>query len=174
MTGPFLFCPSALLTPAFVRCFKIKLSGGQGMKLAEAFGGLAVEEIKTKLAGATVRIYACPPPKAPEKPVTVRNDFLAEFVLQSPAFDGDTLLTVENPVVAKGVGVPLFVRVTGADGVVVADFSAGPGDMDVKLAATSCSKGAPVQITKFQIRPEKPNATMFVSPRDRLKQQQGG
>jgi hypothetical protein len=137
------------------------------MKLAQAFETCGVEEIKEALAGATLRIYSCPQPAAPEKPV-LRNGFLAEFVLATPAFDGDVIKPVESPVPGKDVGVPLFVRATKPDGTVIADFSAGPGDMDVKLAATSCSVGAPVEITKFQIRTGVPNPTRPVSPRDRM------
>jgi len=137
------------------------------MKLAEAFAKSGIEEIKAALDGATLRIYSCPQPQTPEKPV-LRNGFLAEFVLGSPAFEGDTIKPVENPVLAKDVGVPLFVRATKPDCSPIADFSAGPGDMDVKLADVSCSTGVPVEITKFQIRPEKPNPERPLSPRDRM------
>lgn len=138
------------------------------MKLAEAFAGCGVDEIKAALDGATLRIYSCPQPLTPEKPV-LRNGFLAEFILDSPAFDGESIKPVESPVSGKDVGVPLFVRATKADGTVIADFSAGPGDMDVKLAETSCSIGAPVQIVKFQIRPDRPNPSRPVSARDRMQ-----
>ncbi len=138
------------------------------MKLAEAFASCGVDEIKAALDGATLRVYSCPQPATPEKPV-LRNGFLAEFILASPAFDGETITPVESPVAGKDVGVPLFVRATKADGTVIADFSAGPGDMDVKLAETSCSIGAPVQIVKFQIRPDRPNPSRPLSARDRIQ-----
>lgn len=137
------------------------------MKLAEAYAGLGVDEIKAALAGATLRVYSCPPPATPEKPV-LRNNFLAEFVLASPAFKDEAIQLVENSVAAKDVGVPLFIRATTPDGTAIADFSAGPGDMDVKLAETSCSTGAPVQITKFQIRLASPNPTRPQNARDRM------
>lgn len=137
------------------------------MKLADAYKDCGIEEIKAALSGATLRVYSCPQPTTPEKPV-LRNGFLAEFTLGSPAFDGDALKPIESPVSGKDVGVPLFVRATRPDGTAIADFSAGPGDMDVKFAATSCSIGAPVEITKFQIRTGTPNPTRPVSPRDRM------
>jgi hypothetical protein len=137
------------------------------MKLAEAYAGQGIEEIKAALAGATLRVYSCPQPSSPEKPV-LRNGFLAEFLLASPAFEGEALQPVESPVAGKDVGVPLFVRATKPDGAVIADFSAGPGDMDVKLAETSCSIGAPVRIVKFQIRPQSDNPSRPVSARDRM------
>ena len=103
----------------------------------------------------------------PDKPV-LRNGFLAEFILASPAFMGEAVQLVESEVQAKDVGVPLFVRATKPDGTAIADFSAGPGDMDVKLAETSCSTGAPVRITKFQIRLASPNPTRPQNARDRM------
>ncbi|WOJ90294.1 hypothetical protein RZS28_03060 [Methylocapsa polymorpha] len=138
------------------------------MKLAEAFAGCGVDEIKAALGGATLRVYSCAQPDTPEKSV-FRNRFLAEFQLESPAFDGDSIRPVESPVAGKDVGVPLFVRATKADGTVIADFSAGPGDMDVKLAETSCSIGAPVQIVKFQIRPQSTHPSRRLSARDRMQ-----
>lgn len=137
------------------------------MKLAEAYANCTVEEIKAALAGATLRVYSCPQPATPEKPV-LRNGFLAEFTVASPAFDGDTIRMLESPVSGRDVGVPLFVRATKPDGAPIADFSAGPGDMDVKLASVSCSVGAPVAITKFQIRLSVANPTQPLSPRDRM------
>lgn len=138
------------------------------MKLAEAFTGASVDDVKAALGGATLRVYSCPQPATPEKPV-LRNGFLAEFTVASPAFDGEAINLVEGSVPGRDVGVPLFVRATKPDGAVIADFSAGPGDMDVKLAAISCSIGAPVQIVKFQIRPDKPNPSRLISARDRTQ-----
>jgi len=137
------------------------------MKVAEAYANCTVEEIKAALEGAILRVYSCPQPLTPEKPV-LRNGFLAEFTVASPAFEGETIHLVESPVPGKDVGVPLFVRATKPDGTPIADFSAGPGDMDVKLASVSCSVGAPVSITKFQIRPGVANPTRPLSPRDRM------
>jgi hypothetical protein len=140
------------------------------MKVAEAYAKSGIDEIKQALNGAILRVYAGPQPETPENPL-FRIRFLAEFVLSTPAFEGDKINPVESPVRAKDVGVPSFVRATHADDRPIADFSAGPGDMDVKLAETSCSTGAPVSIVKFQVRfagggiPERP-----LSPRDRAQQ----
>jgi hypothetical protein len=137
------------------------------MKLAKAYEGCGVEEIKAALAGATLHVYSCAQPATPEGSV-FRNRFLAEFVLADPAFEAESINPLENPVVGKDTGVPLFVRASRADGVVIADFSAGPGDMDVKFATTSCTAGAQVEITKFQIRLNSGNPKPFISPRDRM------
>jgi hypothetical protein len=137
------------------------------MKLAKAYEGCGIEEIKTALAGATIHVYSCAQPAAPEASL-FRNRFLAEFVLASPAFDGESIKTVENPVLGRDTGVPLFVRASKPDGTVIADFSAGPGDMDVKFATTSCTVGSQVEITRFQIRSSSNQAPRFVSPRDKL------
>lgn len=137
------------------------------MKLAQAYEGCGIEDLKAALAGATLHVYSCAQPTTPESSV-FRNRFLAEFVLGTPAFDGETIKPLENPVLGKDVGVPLFVRASKPDGAVIADFSAGPGDMDVKFATTSCTVGSQVEITKFQIRSSTTNPARFVSPRDRL------
>jgi hypothetical protein len=138
------------------------------MKLGKAYEGCGVDEIKGALAGATLHVYSCAQPATPESSV-FRNRFLAEFVLGNPAFDGETIKPRENPVVGKDVGVPVFVRASKPDGAVIADFSAGPGDMDVKFATTSCTAGAPVEITRFQIRLGSGNPKPFSSPRDRMQ-----
>jgi hypothetical protein len=137
------------------------------MKLAEPYTKCTIDEVKAALSGATLRFYSGQQPATPEQPV-LRTRFLAEFVLASPAFDGETILPVETPVPGKDVGVPLFARATTPDGAPIADFSAGPGDMDVKLGSVSCSVGAPVAITKFQIRLGVANPTRPLSPRDRM------
>lgn len=95
------------------------------MQLAEAFANKSVDEIKEALAGATLKVYSCPQPPTPDKPI-IRNHLLAEFTLGSPAFDGDQIILA--PVPAKNVGTPLFSRATTADGATIADFSTGPGD----------------------------------------------
>ncbi|HYP57614.1 MAG TPA: hypothetical protein VEQ35_04945 [Beijerinckia sp.] len=140
------------------------------MQLAEAYANKSVDEIKAALAGATLKVYSCPQPATADKPI-IRNGLLAEFVLGSPAFDGDAVKA--EPVPAKNVGTPLFSRATTPDGAVIADFSTGPGDSDIKLAEVSCSKGAPVTITKLQIRPDVANGVMPVSPRDKMVEKFG-
>jgi hypothetical protein len=138
------------------------------MKLAEAYAKCGIEEVKAALSGATLRFYAGQQPETPEQPI-LRSRFLAEFTLASPAFEGETIKPVESPVSGKDVGVPIFVRATKPDGSPIADFSAGPGDMDVKLGSVSCSVGAPVSITKFQIRLGVATPSRPLSPRDRIQ-----
>jgi|GEM_PF-886793 len=138
------------------------------MQLAAAYAEKSVDEIKAALAGATLRVYSCPQPKTPDHPI-IRNGFLAEFTLASPAFNGDEI--VAEPVPAKNVGTPLFSRATAADGAVIGDFSAGPGDSDLKLKEVSCSKDAIVTITKLQIRPDVENGKQPLSPRDKMVEQ---
>jgi hypothetical protein len=135
------------------------------MQLSAAYADKSVDEIKAALAGATLRVYSCPQPKTPDHPI-IRNGFLAEFTLASPAFNGEEIIA--EPVPAKNVGTPLFTRATTADGIVIGDFSAGPGDSDVKLKEVSCSKDAIVTLTKLQIRPGVENGRQPLSPRDKM------
>ncbi|QXX74994.1 hypothetical protein [Methylovirgula sp. HY1] len=141
------------------------------MQLAEAFASSDVDAIKVALEGATVRVYSCPQPEHPDKPI-IRNGFLAEFTFAAPAFVGDEPQFVDPKVPAKNVGTPLFVRAT-KDGTTIGDFSCGPGDSDVKLAEVSCSKDAPVRVTKFQIRPGIGNGVRPVSPTDVMREKTG-
>ncbi len=140
------------------------------MELAEAYANKSVDEIKEALAGATLRVYSCPQPATPNHPI-IRNGLLAEFVLGSPALDGDQVLV--EPVPAKNVGTPLFSRATTPDGATIADFSTGPGDSDIKLAEVSCSKDAPVKITKLQIRPGVANGVQPINPSDKMRERIG-
>ncbi len=134
------------------------------MQLAEAFAGSDTDAIKAAFEGATVRVYSCPQPETPDKPI-IRNGFLAEFTFASPAFVGDEPQFVEPKVPAKDVGTPLFARVT-KEGATIGDFSAGPGNSDIKLAEVSCSKDAPVKITRFRLQPGIPNGVRPVNPTD--------
>ena len=63
--------------------------------------------------------------------------------LESPIF-------AANPVPASSVGTPGFARARKADGTVIADFSAGPGDREIKFSEVSFSQGAPVKLTAFR------------------------
>ena len=63
---------------------------------------------------------------------------------------------------AASVGTPGFARAQKADGTVVADFSAGPGDREIKFSEVSFSPGAPVKIVSFRFDtegnwPERPD-----------------
>lgn len=140
------------------------------MQLAEAYANKSVDEIKAVLAGATLRIYACPQPATPDKPI-IRNQILAEFVLGSPAFNGDDIVAETVP--AKYVGTPLFGRATAADGTVIGDFSAGPGDSDIKTNEVSMSKDAPVTLTRFRIDSNIGNGVTPINPTDRMRERMG-
>lgn len=135
------------------------------MKVAEAFANCGIEELKALLAGGTLTIYSVARPITPDIPVD-RSGVLATFTFASPAFgpgsDGmESPAFAENPVAAKNVGTPGFARACKADGTVVADFSAGPGDREIKFDAVSCSQGAPIALKAFKFMleggwPEKP------------------
>lgn len=127
------------------------------MKLATAFAHCSPDEIKALLAGGSLTVYSVARPAGPDLPVD-RSAPLASFVFQSPAFaaseaEGESPLFVANPVAAASVGTPGFARACTADGTVVADFSAGPGDREVKFAEISCSQGAPVKVARFKFMP---------------------
>jgi hypothetical protein len=141
------------------------------MQLAEAFANSDVDAIKSAFDGATVRIYSCPQPVTADKPI-IRNGFLAEFTFASPAFVGDEPKFVDEKVPAKNVGTPLFGRVT-KDGATIGDFSCGPGDSDIKLAEVSCSKDAPVRVTRFRIQPGIANGVQPINPTDLMRERMG-
>lgn len=135
------------------------------MKRALAFAHCSVDEIKELLAGGTLTVYSVARPLTPDQAVD-RSGTLATFAFASPAF-GDTADGFEmpsfaaNPVPAANVGTPGFVRLRKADGTVIADLSAGPGDREVKFSEVSCSHGAPVKLAKLKFIveggwPEKP------------------
>lgn len=128
------------------------------MKVAEAFVESSLEDIKAALAGGTLTVYSVARPLTADLPVD-RSEALAVFSFASPAFgepvEGiETPAFVEETVAAESVGTPGFARACKEDGTVVADFSAGPGDREIKFAEVSCSKGAPVRITLFKIQEE--------------------
>jgi hypothetical protein len=136
------------------------------MNVASEFLGKTLDEVKLALAGGNLVIYSVGRPANADLPVE-RSGILATLTFASPAFaaaeDGQEIpVFVENSVPAQGVGVPGFGRACTADGRVVADFSAGPGDREIKLAEISCSTGAPVRIACFTINtlggwPERPD-----------------
>jgi hypothetical protein len=144
--------------------------GEPNMQLAEAYANKSVDEIKAALAGATLRIYSCPQPATPDKPI-IRNQLLAELVLGAPAFNGDDVVAETAP--AKYVGTPLWARATAADGSTIGDFSAGPGDSDIKTKEVSCSKDAPVTLTRFRIDPAVPNPKTPLNPMDKMCERDG-
>jgi hypothetical protein len=132
--------------------------GNFSVKVAQAFANCGVGELKALLDGGTLTVYSVARPPGPDIPVD-RSGVLAAFTFASPAFDAEKgglerPAFAENPVAAKSVGTPGFARACKADGTVVADFSAGPGDREIKFDAVSCSHGAPIAVKSFKFMPE--------------------
>jgi hypothetical protein len=136
------------------------------MNVASEFAGYTEDELKALLEGGTLTVYSVARPITADRSVD-RSAVLATFKFADPAF-GPAAEGIQppqfaaNPVPANSVGTPGFARATKADGTVVADFSAGPGDREIKFAEVSCSHGAPVKITKFKFIaeggwPERPD-----------------
>jgi hypothetical protein len=125
------------------------------MKLPSERAAATADDIKAQLSGATLTVYSVARPTTADIAVE-RSGILATFTFASPAFsaDGSTALFVANPVQAGNVGTPGFARARTADGATIADFSAGPGDREIKFSEVSFSAGAPVAITAFTIKPE--------------------
>ncbi|MBB6254489.1 hypothetical protein [Nitrospirillum iridis] len=136
------------------------------MNIATAYADLTLDEIKALLAGGTLTVHSVARPPSADQPVD-RSGVLAVFTFANPAFapaeDGlEKPLFLANPVPALDGGVPGFARARTADGTVVADFSAGPGDREIKFAEVSCSEKAPVRLTAFKVIaeggwPERPD-----------------
>ncbi len=136
------------------------------MNIASEFAGCSLDEVKAMLDGCTLTVYSVGRPITADRAVD-RSGILATFTFASPAFgpstdSAETPLFVANPVPAASVGTPGFARARKADGTVVADFSAGPGDREVKFAEVSCSQGAPVKVVAFRFVaeggwPERPD-----------------
>ncbi|MDR3464241.1 MAG: hypothetical protein P4L76_18205 [Beijerinckiaceae bacterium] len=135
------------------------------MNVTAEFAQASLDEIKEALSGGTLTIYSVARPISADHAVE-RSGVLATFTFATPAFgesteNGETPLFADSAVLAGTVGTPGFARARKADGTVVADFSAGPGDREIKFAEVSCSVGAPVRIARFAISeeggwPEKP------------------
>lgn len=128
------------------------------MNVALEFAHCSVDELKALLDGGTLTVYSVARPITADQPVD-RSGILATFTFASPAFgaasDGlESPIFAANPVAASGVGTPGFARARKADGTAIADFSAGPGDREIKFSEVSCSQGAPVALTKFKFMPE--------------------
>lgn len=115
----------------------------------------SLDDIKAALDGGTLTVYSVARPVTADKPVD-RSGVLATFTFGSPAF-GPATDGLEQPnfvaasVPAATVGTPGFARARKADGTTVADFSAGPGEREIKFAEVSCSPGAPVAVATFKI-----------------------
>jgi hypothetical protein len=125
------------------------------MKLADSFSDTSLDDIRTALAGGTLTVYSVARPASADAPVD-RSSVIATFTFASPAFgtpvDGlETPAFEQESVPAASVGTPGFARARMIDGIVVADFSAGPGNREIKFNEVSCSQGTPVRITQFRI-----------------------
>ncbi len=135
------------------------------MNVASEFANCSIDELKALLDGGTLTVYSVARPITADKPVD-RSGILATFTFASPAFgapaDGlEKPNFAANSVAATTVGTPGFVRARKADGTTVADFSAGPGNREVKFTEVSCSVGAPVTVVQFKFIehdwPERPD-----------------
>ncbi|MDO9708927.1 hypothetical protein [Paracraurococcus lichenis] len=125
------------------------------MNVATEFAACSLDEIQALLAGGTLTVYSVARPASADLPVD-RSGVLATFTFATPAFAADGAPAfVEAAVPAATVGTPGFARARKADGTVVADFSAGPGNREIKFAEVSCSPGAPVRVTAFQVLEER-------------------
>ncbi|MGD0633354.1 MAG: hypothetical protein ABSA13_03615 [Beijerinckiaceae bacterium] len=135
------------------------------MNVTAEFAQASLDEIKEALSGGTLTIYSVARPVSADHAVE-RSGVLATFTFATPAFgeptsNGETPLFADSAVLAVAVGTPGFARARKADGTDVADFSAGPGNREIKFAEVSCSVGAPVRVARFEISedggwPEKP------------------
>ena len=135
------------------------------MNVASEFISLSEDEIASLLAGGTLTVYSVARPISADTPVE-RSSPLVAFTFASPAFGPESggasaPRWVANPVAASGGGTPGFARARQADGKVIADFSAGPGDREIKFSEASFSPGAPVWIVAFKFAsptewPERP------------------
>ncbi|MGJ4884857.1 MULTISPECIES: hypothetical protein [unclassified Bradyrhizobium] len=125
------------------------------MNVALEFVESSLDDIKAALEGGTLTVYSVARPITADKPVD-RSGVLATFTFGSPAF-GAAVDGLEQPnfvatsVPAATVGTPGFARARKADGTTVADFSAGPGEREIKFTEVSCSPGAPVTVATFKI-----------------------
>ena len=114
------------------------------MNLASEFANCSLDEIKELLNGGTLTVYSVARPLTADLPVD-RSGVLATFTFATPAFgpaDGEyeSPNFEANPVTGTTVGTPGFLRARKADGTTVADFSAGPGDREIKFTEVSVSR----------------------------------
>ncbi|WP_238123429.1 MULTISPECIES: hypothetical protein [unclassified Xanthobacter] len=129
------------------------------MIVASDFAKCSLDEIKEALAGGTLTVYSVARPLSADAAVD-RSGKLAAFTFGTPAFNTPSEDGSEVPnfvvaaVPAVDVGTPGFARACKADGTVVADFSAGPGDREIKFTEVSCSNGAPVKVASFKFNAE--------------------
>lgn len=128
------------------------------MNVTQDFIPCSPNELKALFDGGTLTVYSVARPHTADQPVE-RSGVLATFTFATPAFgaasdDDENPAFAENPVVASSVGTPGFARARKADGTVIADFSAGPGNREIKFSEVSFSQGAPVKVTHFKMMAE--------------------
>ncbi|MDD2876956.1 MAG: hypothetical protein PHT60_05110 [Acidiphilium sp.] len=128
------------------------------MNVALAYAHLCTDDLMAALAGGTLTVYSVARPVSADLPVE-RSGVLATFTFSSPAF-GTAMSDLQTPqftqdiVPASGVGTPGFARACMADGTIIADFSAGPGNREIKFNEVSFSNNVPVSITEFRFMAE--------------------
>jgi hypothetical protein len=124
------------------------------MNVASELFPCSTDDLKSLMDGGTLAIYSVARPLTADAPVE-RSVLLATFTFATPAFgtaaDGlESPLFAANPVIAGNAGTPGFARARKADGSAIADFSAGPGDREIKFSEISFSQGVPIQLTAFR------------------------
>lgn len=128
------------------------------MNVALAFAHYCTEDLQAQLSGGTLTVYSVARPLNADLPAD-RSGVLATFTFATPAFaqtaEGGLTPQLAMAPIATVSGTPGFARARTADGTVVADFSAGPGDRELKFSEVSFSQGVPVYITKFEIKGEE-------------------
>jgi hypothetical protein len=128
------------------------------MNVAPEFAACSVDELKALLDGGTLTIYSVARPVTADRPVD-RSAVLATFTFATPAFGAGTEgfekpNFAANPVQGHSVGTFGFARACKPDGTVIADFSAGPGNREIKFSEVSAGHNSPVKITTFKFIPE--------------------
>jgi len=124
------------------------------MNIASEFVSCSTDELKALMDGGTLAVYSVARPLSADAPVE-RSVLLATFTFAAPAFgaasDGlEAPLFAASPIAPGNAGTPGFARARKADGATIADFSAGPGDREIKFNEVSFSQGAPVAVTAFR------------------------
>ncbi len=125
------------------------------MNVTMDFVGCSLDELKALLDGGTLTVYSVARPidrgSAGRAQRNAGDVHLCLARLRVRRSDGvENPVFAANPVPASSVGTPGFARARKADGTVVADFSAGPGDREIKFSEVSFSQGAPVKLTTFK------------------------
>jgi hypothetical protein len=131
--------------------------GEMNMKVAQGFASKSMDELIAELGGGTLVVYSVARPVDADHPVE-RSGVLVTFTFAVPAFSagegGPRANFTANPVTASAVGTPGFARAFKADGTtVVADFSAGAGNAEVRLSEVSAVADYPISVIGLHIDP---------------------